>query len=105
MGVDRHAGKRRCAADDNVLIQHGLELERERIERPSKLAGGDDERRVQAFAMPAIAQRPAGIEVIGRERRDERGRVTFGIRDERLEPRAEDACQIVRELIECAPGL
>ena len=50
--ANRDAGERIAADDDRVLVEDGRVLEREGVERSPELVGRQDERRLQALAVP-----------------------------------------------------
>ena len=59
--LDGDAGERIAADDDDVRVENGRVLERERVERTAELVRGHDERRREAVVPPRADERGACV--------------------------------------------
>ena len=103
--VHTQAHKRVSADNDRVVGDDGAELERERVERPAELAGGDQEGRGQPAIVPACGPGRTAAEVVGcqhvneGERRDWRRpyAARVAVDHQRLHTRAEHFAKLTLE--------
>src|SRR5437762_2934600 len=92
-GVERTGAEQRLVRADDFRV-----LQRERVERAEELLLGQDQRRRDAFALPAVRSRRACLEICGRQAADEReaGERLCPVKtvgDDRPQPIAEDAAE------------